>query len=898
MIVDGNALLHRAWHAIPSLQTKKGELVNAAYGFVSIFLKSLKELRPTHVAVAFDTPSPTFRHIAFVAYKAHREKKPDELYRQIDRIRQILHALHIVTFEKDGYEADDVIATLVKNARSQNEDAEIIILTGDMDALQLIDEKTRVCSLKKGISETILYDTAAVKERFEGLEPGQLKEVKALRGDPSDNIPGVKGIGEKTAVDLITRFGTLENVYHTLEADKDAQLIPARTIEKLRTHKDDAFLSYQLVQLISDLDLGFSLSACERTAPDRETVLSLFQELEFRTLIPRVAELGNGGEQKNVSNFYTTLTQEKDIFALCALIRKKGYCVLDTETTSLTPFDAELLGISICMESGKAHFIPWDTTGKNWKAELLSILKDAAIQKIGHNIKYDLEIFRSQNIVFNGIFFDTMLAAYILNPGTRSYGLDALSFSEFGYQKIPITALIGTGKNQMSMKHVPLAKLSVYACEDADMTFRLYEKYANQLRELKQENLFFTIELPLIEVLAAMELSGVKIDPEKLATLSEKVHALCDEEKKSIYTLVGEQFNINSTQQLKKILFEKLAIVPPKLKRGKTGISIAASELEKMKGLHPIIDHILSYRELTKLLNTYIDVLPTLAHSKTGKIHTSYNQTIASTGRLSSSNPNLQNIPIKTDLGRNIRSCFVAPVGFELLTADYSQVELRIVASLAKDKKMIAAFREGVDIHTATAAEINNVSLANVTPSMRRAAKEINFGILYGMGAQALAQSAQISSAEASRFIETYFAAYPHIHEFIEQTIALARVKGYSETFFGRRRYLPDLQSGLPQLRAAAQRAAINMPVQGTAADIMKLAMIAVYKKIKDCNDIAMILQVHDELVFEIKQGNTETYARVIKEEMETVAKFEVPLIVEFKQGMNWEDMKNYKKYE
>jgi len=894
MIVDGNALLHRAWHAIPPLQTKKGEVVNAVYGFITIFLKSLKELRPTHVAVTFDTPAPTFRHIAFKAYKAHREKKPDELYRQIHRIREILHALQIATFEKDGYEADDVIATLTKSARNQDNDLDIVILTGDMDTLQLVDEHTQVCSPKKGISDIVMYDMSAVKERFGGLGPEKLKEVKALRGDPSDNIPGVKGIGEKTAVDLITRFGTLDNLYRSLETTPDIEGISARISEKLRSDKDNAFLSYRLVQLVTDLNLDFSLLACERKPPDREKILSLFQELEFKSLIPRIAELGNTEEQKAVSSFYICLTQEKEILALLALIRQRGLCVLDTETTSLVPFDAELLGVSVCIEEGKANYIPWNSTGKEWKKKFIEMVGDVRIKKIGHNAKYDIEIFHAHDIAFGGLFFDTMLAAYILNPGTRSYGLDALSFSEFGYQKIPTTALIGTGKNQISMRDVPLEKLSVYSCEDADMTLRLYEKYEKELLDLNQSNLFSTVEVPVVDVLVEMEMTGVMIDEKKLAALSSEVHSLCKKEELAIYELAGEQLNVNSTQQLKKILFEKLAIVPPKLKRGKTGISIAASELEKMIGLHPIIDHILAYRELTKLLNTYIDVLPELVHAKTGRIHTSYNQTIAATGRLSSSNPNLQNIPIKTDLGKRIRSSFIAPSGYDLVSLDYSQVELRIVASLAKDQKMIGAFRAGVDIHTATAAEVNGVTVQEVTSQMRRAAKEINFGVLYGMGPHGLATSAGISFGDASRFIEQYFFAYPQIKEYIDATIASARVNGYSETIFGRRRYLSDLQSGMPQLRNAAERAAINMPIQGTAADIMKLAMVAVHKIIQGRTDIRMILQVHDELVFEVAKQPIDTIVTRIKQEMESVVTFAVPLVVDIKKGLNWQEMKSY----
>lgn len=898
MIVDGNALLHRAWHAIPLLQTKKGEVVNAVYGFATIFLKALKDLAPTHTAVAFDTPAPTFRHTEFIAYKAQREKKPEELYQQIGRIKEFLSGLGVQTFQKEGYEADDVIATVVASLRRNYPDTDIIIVTGDMDALQLVDEKTNVYTLKRGITDTIIYDQKAVAERFGGLMPKQLREVKALRGDPSDNIPGVRGIGEKGAVDLVKQFGTIEDLYRQLENVDDLikkKLISKRLAEILLSHKEDAFLSHRLVTLVYDLDIGFDFSACERRQGDRERLVALFQELDFKSLLPRIQELSDSPNRSLSQDHkpYTLLVQERDILDLCARMRRSPMCAIDTETTSLNTLDSELLGISISIKNGEAYYIPWNNKGREWKKELIAILEDPAVLKVAHNGKYDMGVFANEGITLAGLVFDTMLAAYLINPGTRSYSLDALSFSEFGYQKIPITALIGTGKHQISMRDVAVEKLSVYACEDADFTFRLYEKYAKELVGLNQVKLLSDIEAPLIPVLVAMERAGVKIDLGRLVLLSKEVSDMRTGHATQIYSLAGEEFNINSPIQLKKVLFEKLAIVPPKLKKGKTGISTAASELEKMQGLHPIMDHILSYRELTKLLNTYIDVLPTLVHPKTGRIHTSFNQTIAATGRLSSSNPNLQNIPIKQALGRKIRSCFIGEQGTTLVAADYSQVELRIIASLAKDKKMIRAFHEGIDIHTATAAEMNGVPLEEVTKEMRRAAKEVNFGVLYGMGPQGLSVAAGISYVAAAQFIERYFAAYPQIQEYIETTIALARANGYSETFFGRRRYLPDLQAGMQQLRAAAERAAINMPIQGTAADIMKLAMIRIHEKIRHRDDARMILQVHDELVFEVKEESLPILAPLIQEEMESVVKLDVSLVVDVKYGKNWEDMKS-----
>jgi len=912
MIIDGNALLHRAWHALPPLKTKSGEVVNAVYGFATILLKALKELKPTHATVAFDTPAPTFRHKEFEAYKAQREKKPEELYRQIDRIKELLDALHIPFHSKEGYEADDCIASIVASVRSADPDVEIAIVTGDKDTFQLIDEKTSVYALKRGITDTEIYNEAAIADRY-GLAPKQLNAVKALCGDPSDNIPGVKGIGEKTALDLVHRYGTLEKIYEAVEhpvADGAEEISP-RTRELLAAQREDAHMSYHLVQLVSDLDIGFSFDACVLGAPDQEKVVALFQELEFKSLLGRVRDVMQGyAEQYDDESSarsgedvdrrfaapstvsYRLAQDEQEIRQCIADLRTHAPFAFDTETTSLDVLTARVVGISVSYQKASAYYIPWQVAGEIWKQELTDVLEDASIPKLGHNSKYDIAVLMNEGIHVRGVVFDTMLAAYLLNPGTRSYGLDALSFSEFGHQKIPITALIGEGKNQITMDRVPLAKISVYACEDADFTYRLYEKYRKELDESGQSRLMTDMEAPLIPVLFAMERTGVLLDTKCIANLSKEVHAALEERRKEIHVLAGEEFNINSTQQLKVILFEKLGIEAPKLKRGKTGVSLAASELEKMKGLHPVIDHILAYRELGKLVNTYIDVLPTLTSPVDERIHTSFNQTIAATGRLSSSDPNLQNIPIKTALGRKMRSCFVAQKGHLLLAADYSQVELRIIASLAQDAAMIESFRAGIDIHRATAARINNVAPQDVTPEQRRAAKEVNFGVLYGMGPGGLAKSTGLSFAQAAAFIERYFAAYPAIREYMDQSIALARSRGYSETFFGRRRYLPDLESGMPQLRAAAERAAINMPVQGTAADIMKLAMIAVHEKISGKNDIRMILQVHDELVFEVEEHEVKKYAQIIKEEMESVANLAVPLIVDLKAGINWEEMR------
>lgn len=898
MIVDGNALLHRAWHALPPLHTPAGELVNAVYGFLMIVMKALKDIKPSFVAVAFDMPGPTFRHKQYAAYKATREKKPDEFYAQFARAKELLSLLGIRIFEQQGFEADDVIATLVSRTRTENPATDIMIITGDQDAFQLIDEKTRVCSLKKGFTDTNVFDVKAVEQQFGGLRPSQLTAYKALRGDPTDNIKGVSGIGEKTAQQLIREFGTLENLYDRLPAT----VLSERMKEKLCAQKEVAFESLSLVQLRVDVPLEFSFSDCRIGAYHQRELVQRFQELGFKSLLARLNELP--GFQNTPSLFdstarstknqahYHILTAHQEIDEFLSILSKQKKFAFDTETTSLDSLHAQLVGISISFQEKNAWYIPWSALNADVLQALKKILEDGSIGKVGHNSKYDCEALRSADISVQGLICDTMLAAYVLNPGVREYSLDTLTFTEFGYQKIPITSLIGEGKEQRSMADVPLSEVGPYACEDADFTWRLHECFVQRLEKEGLRKLFETIEMPLIPVLIAMETQGMCIDSTYLKKLSRRVSKELKHIQETIFVLAGEEFNLNSPIQLKKILFGKLAIPSFRIRKGKTGLSTAASELEKMKHLHPIIPAIMEYREYAKLLNTYIDVLPELVDPKTKRVHTSFNQTIASTGRLSSSNPNVQNIPIRTELGNEIRRCFVAPEGHVLLRADYSQMELRIVASLANDIKMIEAFANGVDIHAATAAEIHGVALSDVTPSMRRAAKEINFGVLYGMGPQGLSESAGISYGEAELFIEKYFVVYPAVRSFLDETVAHARTQGYVETFFGRRRYVPDLSSSQVSTRNAGLRMAVNMPIQGTAADVMKLAMIRIHALTKKkYPSLRMLLQVHDELLFEIPKDTIEEYAPLIRREMESVVPFRAPLLVDMRAGKNWGEL-------
>ena len=907
MIIDGNALLHRAWHALPPLTTQKGEIVNAVYGFIQILFKAFKELEPTYCVVTFDRRGPTFRHKQYAEYKATRVKQPDELYAQIDRIKEILGCLNIPIFEKDGFEADDIIATLSKKIAQSNPDIDKIIVTGDMDTLQLVDEHTRVFAPRKGITDTVLFDVSAVREKYDGLEPVDLTFYKALRGDPSDNIPGIKGIGEKTAIEIVKALKMPQHLIAWIEHGEyeDEAVVLREKVQALLKEQFDAFvIAHDLVSLRSDVPIDVDVSSARLGNTNSSALVALLQELEFKSLLPRLKELPNIGFENFDSargearpehrQHYQLLNADTAVEDFLTELSKQKICAIDTETTSLDALNADLLGISLSFKEGQGAYIPWPSCSDANKKRIKELLEDGALKKTGHNIKYDLHVLRNAGIALNGIDFDSMVGAYVLNPGGRSYSLDTLSFNEFGYQKISIESLIGTGKKQTSMADVDVERVAPYASEDADFAWRLYECFSRRLKEDALFDLCQRLEIPLISVLARMERYGVKIDTTFLEKLSKNLHAELDALEKKIYEHAGHEFNINSPQQLKKILFEELALSGPKLKKGKTGISTAASELEKLRGLHPVIDSILEYRERTKLANTYVDVLPTLVDRKDGRVHTSFNQTIAATGRLSSSNPNFQNIPIREALGREIRKGIIAENGNILLAADYSQLELRIVASFAKDKAMLDVFQKGGDIHTQTAAAVQGVSPEEVTSDMRRAAKEVNFGIIYGMGAHGLSQATGMRVEEARDFIERYFTVYPGISEYMESTLASARKMGYVETLFGRRRYVSELSSNVFQVRSAAERAAINMPIQGTGADIIKLAMIEIDKKLQTGNfaGVKMLLQVHDELVFELPEVRIQEVANMVKEEMENVVQLAAPLVVDVKVGYNWGEMK------
>ncbi len=838
VLIDGNALVHRAFHALPALTSAKGVVTNAVYGFTSILLKMIRDIKPKYIAATFDLAGPTFRHEQFEEYKSHRIKAPDELYKQIPLVKKVLATFGIPVYELQGYEADDLIGTLAARAKKEK-DTQVIIVTGDLDTLQLVDnKKVMVYTLRKGMTDTVMYDADAVFARY-GLTPVQLNDFRGLKGDPSDNIPGVPGIGEKTAAQIIQKFGSLDGLYKAIEGKvpKFQSLkfksfkVSDKLKEKLLANKDQAYFSKQLSQIICDLEVDFSLAKADwQSNLNIQKIESIFKDLAFFSLIKRLPEIGLTGQG------------ELDLNAADK----------STETDADQP---ELLDGEVIVVSSE------DLTEQ--------ILQDPKTTIIGHDLKSLIKEKIMGGAEIKCKMFDTKIAAYLLNPEAREYDWPRIFYGEF--KKDP--------NNAASMK-TDLAKLK--------------EKLEHKLRSSDLMEVFEKIEMPLIKVLAEMELNGIKIDTSALANSLKTTNSELAKLEKRIYKLAGTDFNINSPRQLAEILFNRLRIIGRVRKTGGGKLSTAAPELEKLRDEHPIIDLILQYRELQKLKTTYIKPFPQLV-DKNGRVHTTYVQTGTATGRLSSQDPNLQNIPIKTKLGQEFRRAFIAEFGYQIVSFDYSQLELRIVAHIANDKKMTEAFQKGEDIHTRTASEIFEVSPDKVTKKMRRQAKVLNFGIIFGMGAMGFSRASGVDRTQAKEFINKYFAEFSGVARYMEEIKNQAHRQGYVSTIFGRRRPFLDIYSTMPQIQAGAERAAINHPTQGTAADIVKLAMNKVYdwmhKSFKS-DEIKMLLQIHDEIVFEIKKNLVKNVVSEIKQIMENITQLKVPLIVEAKSGNNWEDIR------
>ncbi|MBN1955184.1 MAG: DNA polymerase I [Anaerolineae bacterium] len=909
ILIDGHALAYRAFYALPleGFATRDGEPTNATYGFTATLLNILQEYQPRYIAVCFDAGM-SGRDEIYAEYKGHRERMPDEMRIQMGRIRQVVEAFGIPIFEQEGIEADDLLGTLARQSAEQGVDT--LIVTGDRDLLQLIAPRVRVFLSGRRLSEGQVYDQAAVQERYGGLTPQQLRDYKALVGDPSDNIPGVKGVGDKTATRLLSDYGSLEAIYERLD-----EVEKGRFRSALEAGREQAFLSRQLVTILTDLPVELDLAACATQHYERAQVADLFRELEFRTLVDRLPQAGGTAQQMSFfdaaapeaerpsATAHHLVTDEGQLRALIERLALADMISFDTETTSTDPLQARLVGLAFTDREGEGWYVPvGHRTGEQLPLEqvlaaLRPLMGDPERPKVAHNAKYDLEMLARYDVPVRGLAFDTMIAEWLTDPASRNLGLKNLAFVRLGIEMTPIQDLIGSGRNQVTMVEVDVARAAAYAAADVDATLRLVKPLEAELRQKGHWKLFVEMEMPLVDVLMAMEMTGVALDVAFLEQMSAQLERRLVDLEQEIYRLVGYEFNINSSQQMAKALFEDLGLSVEGVSRTSTGrYSVAAGVLELLVGKHPVIERILEQRELAKLKSTYTDALPALVNPHTGRLHTSYNQTGTVTGRISSSEPNLQNIPIRSDLGRQVRRAFVARPGWLLLGADYSQVELRVLAHISGDPSLLAAFQRGEDIHATTAAAIFDVDLASVTSAQRRFAKTVNFGLLYGMGAYSLARQTSLTQAEAENFIAQYFDRFPQVRAYLDATVAQAKNKGYVETLLGRRRYFPVLQTsdrGQHQARRRAEREAINTPVQGSAADIIKRASLLLHRALREKDlQAEMIIQVHDELVLEVPRAELEVVASLVRQVMESAYPLRAPLKVDLKTGANWFEMR------
>lgn len=877
VLIDSNALVHRAFHALPpSLNTSTGIPTNAVFGFMSVMIKMIKDLKPDYIVATFDLAGPTFRHEEFAEYKSHRVKAPDELYLQIPYIKEILTKFGIPIFEKPGFEADDLIGALAEQAKT-TDDLQVVIMTGDLDTLQLVqDDKVVVFTLRKGVTDTFTYNEKEVVNRY-GLEPYQLIDFKGLKGDLSDNIPGVPGIGDKTASALIQEFGSLEKMYEFLESDKEKpKLLTPKLVEKLITHKDQAFFSKRLATIIRDVDISFDLHKAEwREHTDKLGLEKLLKDLGLYSIVKRLSDIDSSTIIPPASLFDQAVSQkEPSVSTPANLLSFKGEVekALD-ELKDKSPIIIDVQNGIVMLSGGEVFGFPETLlSDKNINLKLKDILEDTRIGKVGHDVKNLSRWALEYGIVPTGFVFDTRLAGYILNSEVKDYLLERLFFVEF----------------QKDIDPEPTRRLESIVI--------LKERYEPRINELGLGKVLNDIELPLSPILARMEKTGIRVDASLVRKLGVLIAKELEKLEKQISEMAGGEFNINSPKQLSVVLFEKLGLKGKVRKTGKGALSTAITELEKLAEEHPIIDLIIKYRELQKLKTTYIEPFPALVDSS-GRVHTTYDQTGATTGRLSSNDPNLQNIPVRTELGQEFRKAFVAEKGSVLLSCDYSQLELRIAAHLSGDKAMLGAFKRGEDIHTRTAAHVLGIDMSAVTKDQRRQAKTLNFGVLYGMGILGFQRASGVSRDEARLFLDNYKKEFSGLAMYMEGLKDQARKEGYATTIFGRRRPIPEINSTMPMLRAGAERIAINMPIQGTSADLIKLAMIEIQKLIdsKYFDKAKMLLQVHDELLFEVKQDVVEKISKEIKHIMESVYSFDVPIIVDAKSGDNWAEMEEIK---
>ena len=902
MIMDGHAMVHRSFRAISTQRhltvNATGEDVTGVYGFANVFLRALNEWNPAYCAIAFDLSAPTFRHKQFPEYKGQRESTPEELRPQFGRVKQLMESFGVPVFELEGWEADDVIGTLAAQAEKIGMDS--VILTGDRDTFQLISPRVRV-DLASSIQDRKVYDEEALMERYSGLTAAQQTDFKALLGDSSDNIPGVPKVGEKTAIALLNEYHNLEGIYEHLEEVKRPSVKAS-----LEEFKDRAFFNRGLMTIDCDSPVELDLENAKFGNFDRNAVVQFMTELEFFTIIPRVPEPDGSETSAATENApaaapteavdYTVVQTKGQLEQMLATLYEAGQFSFDTETTGLDAVQAGLVGLSFSTAPTVAWYVPvGHQEGEQLPMEevlaaVRPLFESPDISKCAHNANYDMTILASHGIDCQGVDFDTMVAAHLLSRG--QLGLKNLALDVLGQEMTPINKLIGTGKKQITFDQVDIETAAPYAAADADMTARLRLAFEEPVMREGLRSLLTDMEMPLVPVLVTMQRHGIMLDSAGLREMSEDLREQMFQTEEELYKSIGHTVNINSPQQLSDLLFNEIGL--PKTKRTKTGYSTDANSLEGLKGLHPVVDQILEYRQVSKLKSTYVDALPEMVNPDTGRVHTSYNQTGSATGRMSSSDPNLQNIPIRTEMGRQVRKAFIAEGAPDwlLFSADYSQIELRVLAHISQDPGLLEAFRRGEDIHSSTASLMFDVPLNDVVADQRRIAKVLNFGVIYGLSAHGISQQTGFSREEGASFIEAYFAKYPGISDYLEQVKVKARAEQYVETLLGRRRYLPDINSPNFNVRGGAERMAINMPIQGTAADIMKLAMIRVQKRLDDEGmKTKMLLQVHDELVFETPKEEMDALKDLVFDEMPAAMDLDVTLKVDTKWGLTWGDM-------
>ncbi len=883
IIIDGNSLINRAFYGLPPLTTKDGIYTNAVYGFVNMLYKIFEDYQPEYISVAFDRKAPTFRHVEYEAYKAGRKKMPDELAQQLPILKELLDAMNIHRVEIDGFEADDLIGTLVKYCEGKN--VESMVVTGDRDALQLASDKTKILITKKGMTDLEIYTPESILERYE-VTPSGFIDLKGLMGDPSDNIPGVPGVGEKTAIKLLKQFGNIETMIQNTEEIQNQKLR-----EKIESNVEQAIFSKHLATIKTDVPVELSLEALKRETPNQENLMELFRRLEFYSLIQKMQKKEERTETIIDMTKIQIVERFEDVQAMVDTIEQaKHFCfkILSIEGNVRSH---EIIGISILLDNDLSYYMDFEKIGQSIDL-LKSIFENENILKSGHNIKNEILVLRKYGISLAGVEFDTSIAVYLLEPTRTAYEIHDIYITYLGKNMNDEETLLGKGKSRINFKQIDIGLCAKYGHQVCTAVKELKKVLEIELENSELNGLFHEVEIPLIKVLADMEYEGFMVDHPMLSNLGKELNGKIEQLIAEIHEMAGEQFNINSTKQLGDILFEKLKL--PAIKKTKTGYSTNIEVLEKLSNKHPIIVKIIEYRQYVKLKSTYIDGLIDVINEDTKKIHSSFNQTVTATGRISSTEPNLQNIPIRLDLGREIRKVFIpTDDNYLLLDADYSQIELRVLAHISQDPGLLEAFEKDQDVHTMTASKVFGVPFEEVTSQQRSSAKAVNFGIVYGISDFGLGENLGITRKEAQKYIEEYFDKYKGVKSYMEKAVEEGKKNGYVTTILNRRRYIPELLSTNYNIRSFGERTAMNTPIQGSAADIIKVAMIRVYDELKNRNlKSKLILQVHDELIIETHQDEIEEVKEIVKKEMEEAIHLTVPLKVDMHLGKNWYDTK------